>query len=164
ADTTEKPHRTYSEVAASRPSSPVFTSEEGTLRRPPPKAQVQGTTAKEHIPATAGVAFRNAIVVPDRKSDLSELSEPTRMNKIFIATTKNNKVLRTEKEIVFNQAEKQLTATQKEHISRRYEKIQDKPRKRAKSSTSRGEGPSNPKGKNIDPRNWGMAQLSDEDL
>jgi hypothetical protein len=128
ADTPEKPHHTYSGVAASRPSSPVFTSKGGMLRHPPPKAQVQSTTAKEHIPATAGIAFRNAILVPDCKSDLSELSElsdcdenpnpwikvvpgcacsldslsKARMNKNFIA-----KVLRTEKEIVFNQAEEQ---------------------------------------------------------
>ena len=188
ADTSEKPPRTYSEVAASRPSSPVFTSEEGTLRRPPPKVQVQNTTTKERIPATAGVAFRNNDVVSDRESDLSEPSEPsdkddnpnpwikvvprrsrsldslsnTRMNKDFISS--KNKALRTEKETVINQAEEQLTTAQKKQISRRYEKIQEKPLNRAESPASQGEGPSHPKGKNVDPWNWGAAQLSDEDL
>jgi len=72
----EKPPRTYSEVAASRSSSPVFTSGEGMLQHPPSMAQVHRTMAREHIPALAGVAFRNDII-PDRKSDLSELSEPS---------------------------------------------------------------------------------------
>ena len=190
ADSPEKAPRTYSEVAASRPSSPVIASEEGTLRRIPPKVQVQSTTAKERIPASAGVAFKNDNVVLDRESDSSDLSETgdwddnpnpwikvvprrtrsldslnsARMNVNFITTNKNLKALKTGKETVLSQAESQLTTAQKKQISRRYEKIQEKPRKRAESSTSRGEGPSEPKGKNIDPRNWGAAQLSDDDL
>ena len=73
--TTENATRSYSEVAAaSRSSSPVLTSGAGVLWHPPPKAQVHCTMARECIPALAGVAFGNNIV-PDRKSDLSELSE-----------------------------------------------------------------------------------------
>jgi len=160
--------------AGNCPSDPsVYPSMTGTVRSP-----------------TAGIAFRNDVVVPDRKSDLSEFSEPsdldenpnpwikvvprrTRslhslnkvgMNKNSITAKKNIKALRTEKETVFNRAEEQLTTAQKEHISRRYEKINEKPRKETEPSTSRGEGPSNPKGKSVDPRNWGAAQLSDEDI
>lgn len=185
ADAPEKPPRTYSEVAASRPSSPVLTSGEGMLRHPPPTAQVRRTTARERIPASAGVAFRNNIV-PDCKSDLSELIEPSdddeksnpwiqvvprrvhsldsfsraRINNKFIAP---HEMFRTEKETVVTRADRPLPFAQKEHDSqaRCYERrIENnlKPRERLDPSAPRG------KEKGVDPRNLGAAQLSDGDL
>lgn len=153
ADSLEKTPCTYSEVAASRPYLLVIASGEGTLWCLPPKEQVQSTTAKKRIPATAGIIFRNDNVVPDGESDLSELSEPSdlddnpntwikvvprhtcsleslskvRMNKNSITIGKYDKEWRTETETVLNQAEEQLTTAQKNQISHRYKKLQEKP-------------------------------------
>ena len=71
--------------------------------------------------------------------------------------------LTAEQEAVVNEAENQLTSTQKEQLSRRYEKVQRKTAP-CDRSESWGEGPSNPKGKGVDPCNWGDAQLSNTEL
>jgi len=64
------------------------------------------------------------------------------------------------------QAAEDLTPEKRDKISRRYEKI-TKPARRPRapsvlhSVSSRGEGPSRPKAKGIDPRNWGNADIPD---
>ena len=190
--TPENATRSYSEVAAaSRSSSPVLTGGAGVLRHPPPKAQVRRTTARECIPALAGVAFRNNMV-PDRKSDLSELSEPSdddenpnpwiqvvprrarsldslskeEKNKKFIALPNGhgiNDTFRTQKRNVLNRSDK-LPDAQNEQDSRRYERRienNSKLHERLGPSASR---PSDHKEKGADPRNLGAAQLSDGNL
>jgi len=71
--------------------------------------------------------------------------------------------LTAEQDTVVNEAEKQLTSVQKEQLLHQYKKVQIKtaPCNRSKSQ---GEGPSNTKGKGVDPHNWGGAQLSDTEL
>lgn len=54
-----------------------------------------------------------------------------------------------------------LSKSQKELIQKRKQKLAHR---RRDSSSSRGEGPSEPKGKGIDPREWGNANLSQESL
>jgi hypothetical protein len=57
-------------------------------------------------------------------------------------------------------AEEGLTAEQKKKVQLRQKKV----RKRDNSSSSRGEGPSEPKGKAKDPREWGNVDFSRENL
>ena len=58
------------------------------------------------------------------------------------------------------EAEKSLTPAERETIARRSQKVT----KRCERSESRGEGPSETKGKGIDPREWGNAGLSIEEI
>lgn len=58
-------------------------------------------------------------------------------------------------------ATKWMTRKQRQQVERRHKKVQTK---RKDSVSSQGEGPSEPKGKGIDPREWGNVQLSNEDL
>ena len=66
---------------------------------------------------------------------------------------------------VVQQATEDLTPEQRDKISRRYEKIM-KPVRRphAPLVSSRGEGPLQPKGKGVDPENWGNADIPDAEL
>ena len=54
-----------------------------------------------------------------------------------------------------------MTREQRQQVKRRQDKIQTR---HENSVSSRREGPSEPKGKGIDPREWGNAHLSEEDL
>jgi len=69
-------------------------------------------------------------------------------------------VLEKEVSKVVRAAEESMTPVERETIARRNKKVTMRPER----SESRGEGPSEPKGKSIDPREWGNAGLSDEDL
>ena len=61
----------------------------------------------------------------------------------------------------FDLATERMTLEQRQQIKRRHEKVQ---LRRENSVSSRGEGPSEPKGKMTDPREWGGLNLSNEDL
>ena len=61
----------------------------------------------------------------------------------------------------FDLATERMTHEQKQQIKRRQEKVQPQ---REDSVSSRGEGPSDPKGKMTDLREWGGLNLSSEDL
>jgi len=102
-------------------------------------------------------------VVSRRSRSLDSLKRNAKPNKKVKVVQNRVNTLTMEQDTVVNQAEKQLTLAQKEQLSCRYEKVQNKavPRKR---SDSRGEGPSATKGKGVNPWNWGDAQLSDSDL
>ena len=188
----EKPPRTYSEVAASRPSSPVFTSRERMLWHPPPMVQVHRTMARECIPASAGIAFRNDIV-PDRKSDLSELSELSdndenpnpwiqvvprhvhsldslskeEKNKKFVALPNGHGINRAQKRTLVTRADRQLLFAQKEQDSqaRRFERrIENemKPCERLDPLVSHSEGLCNRKGESIEQNQASAVQEDDE--
>ncbi|PPQ88947.1 hypothetical protein CVT25_004293 [Psilocybe cyanescens] len=71
------------------------------------------------------------------------------------------KGLEPEKAVAVTEATKALTAEQQEQISRWYKNIEKILRK---ESPSRGEGTSKNEGKAVDPRNWGVVQLSEEEF
>ena len=58
-------------------------------------------------------------------------------------------------------ATERMTQEQRQQVQRRLEKIQPRCEE---SVSSRGEGPSKPKGKMTDPREWGNLHLSEEEL
>ena len=71
------------------------------------------------------------------------------------------KPLTSEQTQAVKKAAEGLTSEQKQKILRRQEKVRSR---RDSSESSRGEGPSRPKGKGIDPREWGNVNLSRESL
>ena len=73
----------------------------------------------------------------------------------------NNNTLTSAQRKTVNLAEKGMTKEQQQKLQRRQEKV--RPR-RDDSVSSREEGPSNRKGKAIDPREWGNVDFSREDL
>ena len=66
-----------------------------------------------------------------------------------------------EQALAIKLATERMTCEQKPQVQRCQEKIQPR---REGSVSSRGEGPSRPKGKGIDPKEWGNLNLSDEEL
>jgi hypothetical protein len=72
----------------------------------------------------------------------------------------NDRNLTDEVQSAVQQAEQALTYDQKEQIMHRHEKVWNSHYERPES---RGEGASNFKGKQIDPREWGNANLSDSE-
>ena len=186
--------RSYSDVVASRPSSPASAIEEEApssdseaFTRP---VKVEGTLVNitevvstnntktivtnndNHESDTSSLSdlsntdkIKNpwTTVVSRRSRSLDSLKRDTMPSKKVKVVQNRVNTLTTEQDTIVNQAEKQLTTAQKEQLSRRYEKVQKKTAPREKSG-SRGEGPSTTKGKGVDPRNWGGAQLSVSDL
>ena len=182
----------YSDVVASRPSSPASAIGEDapsgdaeTLAR---SARVEEALVIETEVVSPNNTKNIVANFEDHESDtssLSDLSNPDnnqnpwtkvvhrrsrsldslRKNKMTVKKVKvvmsRDNGLTAEQDTVVNEAENLLTSAQKEQLSRRYEKVQRKTAPRDRSE-SRGEGPSNPKGKGVDPRNWGDAQLSEQ--
>lgn len=72
--------------------------------------------------------------------------------------------------VAIREAEKNLSQTQRKHIDRRMEIVNQSPPHNNddssdESPSSHGEGPSNNnKGKTVDPRNWGAAHIPDADV
>lgn len=184
------PVRSYSDVAASRPSSPATDDGKQGAANPLPRSDVQGTKDEVDISViTTGVdrdiSAATAVHHDDDPSLLSDPSEPddnpnpwitvvprcsrslSSLNHAGTKTvefiTHKTKNLTKEQSSAVKQAEQRLTTEQKQKISRHYEnavKIAE-PNERPPSC---GEGPSNRKGKGPDPKNWGAADLSDSDL
>ena len=73
----------------------------------------------------------------------------------------NKKPLTTEQKKLVDLAAERLTKEQQRKFQKRQKNV--RPR-RGSSTSSRGEGPSRPKGKTIDPREWGNVNLSRESL
>ena len=74
---------------------------------------------------------------------------------------KVQKPLTSEQVQAVRRATEGMTDEQRQQVLRRQEKIQPR---RGSSTSSRGEGPSRPKGKVIDPREWGNVNISQESL
>ena len=73
----------------------------------------------------------------------------------------NKKSLTAEQNQTVKVAAEGLTKEQQQQILRRQEKVHPR---RGSSVSSRGEGPSKPKGKGIDPREWGNVDIDPESL
>ena len=88
-------------------------------------------------------------------SPLSEAHILSRRN------SKLNRKLTAEQARAIRIATSNMTAQQKETLHRRQNNV---PFPRDSSLSSRGEGPSRPKGKGVDPREWGGANVSQDSL
>ena len=185
---------TYSDVAASRPSSPASAMMEEALSSDAEAFARPAKVEEALVEKTEVVSTNNTknIVTnsKDHESDTSSLSGLSnldedqnlwttvvlRRSRSLDSLRKNKKTVKIVKEVqnrvnnltaeqntVVIEAEKQLTSSQKEQLSRRYEKVRKETAPRDRSE-SRGERPSTSKGKGIDPRNWGDAQFSESDV
>jgi len=174
--------RTYSDVVASRPASPARKSGDSVvlpIGRRNTRADrganelVQGNQVviKKLInkPISASESSseyeaenRNEWTTVQRRRARSAEPTPTRRNRVETSKLRIPKPVVLEKEFskVVHEAEKSLTPAERETIARRSQKVA----KRRERSKSRGEGPSEPKGKSIDPREWGNAGLSPEEI
>ncbi|KIM42278.1 hypothetical protein M413DRAFT_53029, partial [Hebeloma cylindrosporum] len=151
ASESEEPRRSYSDVAASRPPSPT--------------ARTRGSTAAPvAVPVEHPIMDTSGSDGDERPWTTVERNRTRRskVNKKLNNSIDETRNLAAEVKSAVQQAEKNLTHAQKEFISRRYEKLQDS-HDHHERSESRGEGTSNPKGKQIDPREWGNIDLSDSE-
>ena len=162
--------RSYSDVVASRPTSPP--RERPTLpsvrvgspvnldSTRMPVASNNGSNDDRNEGSRASEVPAESVETPDkavydgwiriqRKRARSDGSLPNRQNLTSV-----------QREVV-QIAEKGLTKEQQQKLQRRQEKV--RPR-RDSSVSSRGEGTSKRKGKNIDPRNWGNVDFGRESL
>ncbi|KAJ3510780.1 hypothetical protein NLJ89_g4475 [Agrocybe chaxingu] len=183
--------RSYSDVVASRPSSPVISRVETVVppvEQDPHEAHESNPVVVDHNPIVDPTNHR-ARVETEVSSSEDENPEPwTTVNRhrSHDKRAKNAKTqssrgerhgksaqrARSLEDHVVKQATDKLTAEEQAKISRRYDRLRytpaqrdDSPARRSDSSVSRGEGPSNLKGKAVDPREWGAnAGLSDNEL
>ena len=191
---TEGVTRSYSDVVASRPSSPVSTTVE---EAPSGLAEALARPARvEEIVNKAEVVSKhntNNIVQTDsenHESDTSSLSEVSeadenknlwttvvhRCSRSLDSLKKNTKT--TKKVKVVQNRVNELTTEQDTVVNQAEEQLTIAQKEQLscryekvqsyamprERSESRGEGPSTSKGKGADPCNWGNAQLSDSDL
>ncbi|KAF4613229.1 hypothetical protein D9613_010697 [Agrocybe pediades] len=157
--------RSYSDVAASRPPSPLF-SERGGETTP------NATVARGSAENTGGTItpVRDIFSTPVTNGDNRNVSESEdstdewttvqrrrartpRTPRKSVKKAETGVVHHVELATVMKEAEKSLTKQQKENIQRRNEKLM---------SADREEGPSRSKGKGIDPREWGNMPSDEE--
>ena len=165
----------YSDVVASRPPSPrkettvlMTSNAEGyQLNR---NAPLERTAVPRNEGTGSISSYENDTPGLDRDDgpwttvrcrhacSLDLLNNTLRVNKEKLFLQKR---LTREQVQTVNMAESHLTAPQKEMIRQRLNKL---PVIQRGSLSSQGEGPSNLKGKRADPREWGNANLSEDDL
>jgi hypothetical protein len=156
--------RSYSDVVASRPPSPnrerptlptgIPTGNPGVVRVPEhpsvPNNEDVGDVSGGY--ATSGEVETN----PDRADSHWTTVQRRRTRSLESIRNQRVKPLTAEQTRAVKKAAEGMTAEQKQHLQRRHEKV----RPRRDSLSSHGEGPSNPKGKDIDPREWGNVNIS----
>jgi hypothetical protein len=170
ASDSEEPRRSYSDVAASRPPSPTMRKEDEISIPPgrnPGLDRKAGEVDGERASTAAPVPAENPVVDTSESDNDGpwttverKRTRRSKVNKNFINPVDNARNLTAEVQSAVQQAEQTLTHAQKERIMRRHENVRNSHHER---SESRGEGTSNPKGKQIDPREWGNVNLSDSE-
>ena len=163
--------RLYSDAVASRPPSP---------RRERPVAPINAPTvgpARLNLPDLSEVDSYPEGSLDDREiekdgpgknvetPDKPEYARWTRVQhkraRSDSSLLNKTKSLTSEQRNVVKKAAENLTKEQKQKFQKRHANV--RPR-RDSSVSSRGEGPSKPKGKGIDPREWGNVNISNESL
>ena len=162
--------RSYSDVVASRPPSPsrerhILPSKNPVedpenTRVPPAYRQYNEETVVENN------YIQNAELSSSVNSENSEEADSLwttvkRRRAQGRGPLRNKQFLTSEQARLVERAAKGMTVEQKRRIRQRQEKLKVR---RPSSVSSRGEGPSRPKGKGIDPREWGNVNISRESL
>ena len=162
--------RLYSDAVASRspsprrerPSVPTLGPTIGPARVETPKPSVDGSE-EDRSRDTREIEDDGS----ERVAETPDKPEYARWTKVQHKRARsdsalpNKKPLTTEQKKLVDLAADKLTKEQQRKFQKRQKNI--RPR-RGSSTSSRGEGPSRPKGKTIDPREWGNVNLSRESL
>ncbi|KAF4614146.1 hypothetical protein D9613_007969 [Agrocybe pediades] len=157
--------RSYSDVAASRPPSPLFSERGGEIT---PNATVARGSAENTGDSITPVRdiFSTPVMNGDNINGSESEDSPDEWTTVkrrrarsprtprkSVRKAETGVVHHVELATVMKEAEKSLTKQQKEQIQRRNEKLM---------SADREEGPSRSKGKGIDPREWGNMPSDEE--
>ena len=156
--------RSYSDVVASRPPSrsrerPVVPS--GGLVTGPENSDAPIRSSNEVIAYSGeseGHGSNEEVETPNKLEWTTVQRRRARSLGSF--RDNENRPLTSEQKKVVNMAENGLTTEQREKFQLRQKKVQ----RRDDSLSSRGEGPSEPKKKAIDPREWGNVDFGRENL
>jgi hypothetical protein len=156
--------RSYSDVVASRSPSrsrerPVLPSD--GLVAGPENSNAPVVSSNENIAYSGESGMHDSnegVETPDKL----EWTTVRRRRARSLGSFRDNekRPLTSDQKKVVSMAEEGLTAEQKKKVLLRQKKVQ----RRDNSSSSRGEGPSEPKGKSRDPREWGNVDFSRENL
>ena len=162
------PVRLYSDAVALRPPSPrreKLAQPSGKPVRdldtkvPERTSEVEGSR-EEDGSQNEGDSSSKEVETPD-KVEYPSWTTVKRRRARSEGSLQYKKPLTSEQANAVKRAAEGLTAEQKQKILRRQEKVRSR---RDASVSSRGEGPSKPKGKAIDPREWGNVDFSRENL
>ena len=167
---TTVPLRTYSDVVASRPPSPSkerpMSMAEGPVRGHNDFNTTRRLYNETHVSSSRNITnaaeptLREGSFAPD-EDDESQWTTVVKRRRARSLSEAPRGPLTAEQTQTVRIATEGMNREQKERIQRRQEKVQPR---RDSSVSSRGEGPSKPKGKMIDPREWGNINLSRESL
>ena len=162
--------RTYSDVVASRPPSPVVNSEEEVT--PPPNQNAgQGSRPGDsiRIPVVTSNKNKDVDTTSSESSDSDQHKDPhewTTVQRKRCGMKRGTSKERSSRKDVpaavdsaLVEAEKSLTQAQKQKIALRQKKLNLNP----PGELAPCEGPSGSKGKGIDPQNWGNVHLNEEE-
>src|SRR6267378_3259111 len=165
--------RMYSDVAALRPPSPAGSSEK-EVALPPNQSAGAGNRPSDFVRkhVITPVMYNEGNYTPSESSDSDhdqntrEWTTVQRKRRGNKHSTSKERFSTRDKDVsvdvdpVLAEAEKSLTNAQKEKIALRHQKVTVNP---LEGLESHEEGPSGPKGKGVDPRNWGNIQLDEDE-
>ena len=165
----------YSDVAASRPPSPRKENRtEPAMARVPDSSPLESEVLVEKptVPDVDKTPSSTEEPTPEinesenqwttvRRRRARSLSSLDKAEYLGSKSGEAKKKLTAEQEKVVGMATTGMTAQQKETLRRRQ---QNTTVRRDSSMSSREEGPAEPKGKTIDPREWGMVNISQDSL
>jgi hypothetical protein len=165
----------YSDVVAQRPPSPLGRKEnEASVARSivdshsnnemaigdSPSQKAVNTASSES--ESTRIQEQEAPWTTVKRRRAQSLSSLGRTPEVSQKVRLQKKKLTVEQMRTVQQAEQGMTSRERDIVQRRQEKV---PVGRESSLSSRGEGPSKPsKGKGIDPREWGNANISQDSL
>ena len=160
--------RLYSDVAASRPPSPLrdrplLPSGSPTLgqNRANVPRRVDDDDDHSSNSSESSSNLNGEAETPDKIEYIPWTTVQRRRARSLESFENKKRLLTSEQNQAVKKAAENMTADQKQQVQRRQEKVQ--PRRKS-SVTSQGEGPSKPKGKGIDPREWGNVNFSNDSL
>ena len=161
--------RLYSDVAASRPPPPLRdrpllpsgSPVMGTGHTNVPRCPDDDENVRDTDSSSSEQESNGEIETPDKIEGIPWTTVQHRRTRSLESFKNKKRTLTAEQTKAIKKATESMTADQRQQLQRRQEKVHPR---RENSASSRGEGTSRPKGKTIDPREWGNVNISRESL
>jgi hypothetical protein len=161
--------RLYSDVTASRPPSPMRDRPVSPLNNPVvgsgrmnvPRRPDDRDAHNSDESSSDGQESSEEVETPDKIESVPWTTIQRKRARSLDSFENKRRQLTHEQTKAIKEATEKMTAGQKQQIQRRQEKV--RPRQDS-SVSSRGEGPSRPKGKGVDPLEWGNVNISRDSL